>query len=75
MEQLDESEGNRHGIKNNINNVVLLFESDYEEGNNHRTKPKTPIIVLSEKEKGSKNRGYQNKGNKEDEYDREKKTT
>ena len=54
MEQLDESDGNRHIRKNNINHFAPLYESDYEEDTKHREKPKTPIIVPSEKEKGRK---------------------
>ena len=47
MEQLDESYGNRHPRKNNINHFAPLYESDDEEGSKHGTKTNTPIIVLS----------------------------
>ena len=70
MEKLDESDGNRHIIKTKINHFGLIFESDDEEGTNNKTKPKTPIIILSEDEKRKKNKLDQNKGNKEDEDDR-----
>ena len=52
MEQLDESDGNGHGSKTNINHFATLLESGDEEGAKHRTKLKTPIIVLSEYEEG-----------------------
>ena len=47
MEQLDKSDGNGHRRENNINQFIPLYESHYEEGTQHRTKFKTPIIVLS----------------------------
>ena len=75
MQQLDESDRNRHNIKTNINHFSSLFESDDEEGNNNMTKPKTQIIVLREQEEGRENKGYKNKGNEEYEDDQEKKTT
>ena len=64
--QLDDLDGNGHGRKTNINQFTPLFESDNEEGTAHRTKTKNPIIVLSEDEEGIKNKGWKNKGNKED---------
>ena len=63
MEQLDKSDGNGYRSKNNINHFVTLYESDNEEGTNHRTKPKTPTIVLIEGENGRNIKGGQNKGN------------
>ena len=59
MEKLDESEGNGHCRENNINHFAPLCESDDEEGTQHRTNTKTPIIVLSEKKKGRNNKGGQ----------------
>ena len=61
MKQLDESYINEHGRKTNINHFAPIFESDNEEGTKHRTKPKTTIVVLSEYEEGSKNKGDQSK--------------
>ena len=72
MEQLEDSDGNGHGHNNSINHFSPLFESYDEEGTKHRTKPKTPIIVLSEDEK-EKNKGEQNEDNEENEDDHEKK--
>ena len=75
MEKLDKSDGNGYQSKNNINNFSPLYESDDEEGTKNRNKTKTPVIVLSEEEKGRINKGGQNKGNEEDGNDQEKKTT
>ena len=61
--------------KPNINHVAPLFKSDNEEGTKKRTKPKTPIIVLSKEEEGRENKVDQNKGNEEYEDDRENNTT
>ena len=58
-----------------INHFAPLYESDDEEGTRRRTKPNTPSILISEKEKGIKNKGCQNKSNEEDGKDREKNTT
>ena len=66
MEQLEKSDGNRHHRKNNINHFAPLYESDDEEGTVNRKKHKTTSIVLSEKGKGRKNEGVQNKRNEED---------
>ena len=54
MEQLDKSYGNGYWSKNNIYHFAQLYGSDYKELTNHRTKPKTQIILLSEEEKGRK---------------------
>ena len=48
MEKLDDSNGNRHKLKTNINHFAPLFESDNKEGTTHSTKPNTPTIVLIE---------------------------
>ena len=56
MEHLDESNGNRHFRENNINKFAPIYELDNKEGTKNSTKPKTPIIVLSEKEKVRKNK-------------------
>ena len=63
MEKLDNSDGKIYLIKTNIYHFSPLYESDNEEITNHRTKSKITIIVLSDKEKGSKNKGGQSKGN------------
>ena len=44
MEQLDESYGNGHRRKNNINHFAPLYESDNEKGTQNRTKSKTQRI-------------------------------
>ena len=74
MEQLYKSDGNIYKSRYNIDHFTPIYESDYEEGTNHMTKPNTPIIVLSKEEKGRKNKINQNKGNEEDEKNRENKT-
>ena len=63
MEQLDKSDVNRNRRRNNIDQFAPLYESDNEEGTHNGTKSKNPIIVLREKEKGSKKIGGQNKSN------------
>ena len=63
MEQLYKSDGNIYLIKNNIYHFSPLYESDNKEITNHRTKSNITIIVLSDKEKGSKNKVGQSKGN------------
>ena len=50
MEQWEDLDRNGHIQNTNINNFKLLFESDDEDRNIHRTKPNTPIILLSEDE-------------------------
>ena len=70
MEQLDESDRNGHLRKNNINNFVPHYESDDEVGTQHRKKIKKPRIVPSEKDKGRRKKGGQNKINEEDKNDR-----
>ena len=50
MEKLDGSYVNEHKHKTNINHFAPLFKPENEEGNKHRTKPNTPIIVPSEYE-------------------------
>ena len=62
-DQLDKLDKNRHHSKKNINHFSPLYESDDGEVTKHRMKPKSPIILLSEKEKGRKNKGDQNTGN------------
>ena len=47
MDKLEESDGNGHHRENNIDHLAPLYESDNEEGTQHRTKPKNPSIVLS----------------------------
>ena len=47
MDQMDKSVGNGHCRENNINNFAPLYESDNEEGTQHRNNPNTPIILLS----------------------------
>ena len=54
MKQLEDLDGNRHGFNTNNNKFAPLFEPDNEEGTNHRNKPKTLIIVLSEYEEEEK---------------------
>ena len=75
MEKLDKQDGNSHRRKNNINQFTPLYESNNEEGTQYRMKPKTPIIVPGEKDKGRKNKGGQIKINKEDGNNQENKTT
>ena len=72
---MDDPEGNGHCRNNNINNFAPLYESDDEEGTKHRTKPKTLIMLLSEKDEGRKNKGGQNKSNEDIRNDQEKKKT
>ena len=60
MEQLDKSDRNGYWRKNNSNNFESLYESYNEKGTNHRTKPNTSIIVISEEENGGKNKGGRN---------------
>ena len=48
MDQLDKFNGNGYKRKNNMNQFAPLYESDNEKGTKKSTKPKTPIIVLSE---------------------------
>ena len=74
MDQLDNLYGNIHERNTNINHFVRLFESDNGKGNRHKTKPKTPIIVLSEVKEGDGGR-RKTEGNEEDTYDQKKKTT
>ena len=62
---MDKSDGKRYRIKNNINHFTPLYKSDNEEGTKYRTKNKTPIIVLSEREKGKNNKGFFKKINEE----------
>ena len=50
MDQLDELDKNGHRQKTNINHSTTLFESEDGEGTKYKTKPKTPIIVISENE-------------------------
>ena len=68
MEQSNNSDVNGHGCNTSINHFAPLFESDDEEGTKHRTKFKTPIIVLSEYEE-------EYEDNEEDEDDQERKKT
>ena len=75
MEQLEKSDGNVYQSKNNINNFIPLYESDYEEGNNYSKKPNTPIIVLREEYKGRRNNKVQNKVNGKYGNNQERKTT
>ena len=70
---MDESDGNGHRSKTNINNFTPIFESDDEEGTKHSLKPNNPTIVLSEYKERSENKVDQNKGNEEYENDQEKK--
>ena len=53
--------------RNNTNHLIPLYESEDEGSTKYRTKSKTPIIVLSEEEKGRKDKVDQIMGNKEDE--------
>ena len=48
MEQLDELDGNGQRHKTNTNHFAPLFKPADKEYNKHRTKPESPIIVLSE---------------------------
>ena len=73
MEQLEDSDRNRHRRKTNISHFAPLFESDDKDITRHRIKIKTPIMVLNEDEDGRKKKGYQNKGNEEDKDNRENK--
>ena len=50
MKKLDDSDGNGHEWKTNINYFAKLFKKDNDEGTNNRAKPKTPIIVPNEHE-------------------------
>ena len=75
MEQLDKSDWNGQRKRENINHFLLIYESDNEKFNKHGTKPKTLSIVSRGNEKGSKNKGCQNKSNEEDGSDQKKKTT
>ena len=59
MEKLDRSDRNGHCSKNNINHFLQLYGFDNEKCTKQRKKPKTPIIVLTEKEKGRKKKGGQ----------------
>ena len=52
MENFKELYRNGHQIKNNINHFATLYETEYEEGTQHGTKPNTPSIVLSKNKKG-----------------------
>ena len=47
MEQLEKSDENVHRSRNNINHFAQLYESYNDKGNLHRTKQKSPRIVLS----------------------------
>ena len=68
-------DGNGHRSKNNINHFTPLYKSDDEKGTKHRTKPNTPIILKSGKEKGRTNKGGQNKSSKKDGNSRENNIT
>ena len=57
MKQLDYLDGNLNGSNTNINQFVPPVESYNEGGTKHRTKPKSPIIVLSEDYEEDKNKG------------------
>ena len=65
MDQMDKSVGNGHCRENNINNFAPLYESDNEEGTQHRNNPNTPIILLSVNQKRKKNKGGQKNSNEE----------
>ena len=67
MEKLDESDENGHGRNTKINHIAPIFDYDNEEGTKHRTKPKTPIIVLNENKEEDK-KVEQNEDNPEDKY-------
>ena len=56
MEQLDELDGNGQRHKTNTNHFAPLFKPADKEYNKHRTKPESPIIVLSEYEEERKNK-------------------
>ena len=58
MDQLDNSDRNRHGQNTNINHFEPLFESEDEEGTKPKTNPKkTLVIVLRDDEYKGKNKG------------------
>ena len=74
MEQLDKSDGN--GYRSKKTSINLHHSMNQTIRKTICTgKTNTPIIVLSEEEKGRKNKGGQNKGNKEDVNGQENKTT
>ena len=62
-------------MRKNISHFAPLYESNHEEGTKNGTKPKNPIISLRGKDKGSKNKGGQNKINEEGLNDRENEIT
>ena len=73
MEQLDDSDGNRHIRNTNIKHFAPYLESTNEKGTTPNMKSNnTSVIVLSEDEDEKKNKVEQNEYNEENEYDQER---
>ena len=75
MEQLDKSNGNGHHRRNSINHFAPIYESENDEGTQHRTQHNTSRILLCVKDKGRKNKGGQRTSNEKGVNDQENKAT